>query len=236
MRHLGIVVATPAEARSITRQPVPFSRQVNLREDVSLYLSGVGAQRSRLAAESLLQRGACALLSWGTAGGLVPGLRPGSVILPNTLITADQTNHLIDLKWHEALWNRLTGHLDLHSDPLAESTQILAYPREKETLFRQTGAVAVDMESASVESVAHEAGVPFLAVRAIADPIDQAIPRTIQFAFDSFGGLNPFRLLGGIAKHPGDILAVIRLGLNFRAAHASLSTVRRLTGGTFCAP
>ncbi len=236
MRHLGIVVATPAEARSLTRQPVPFGRQANLGDGVSLYLSGVGPHRSRLAAESLLKEGASALLSWGSAGGLVPGLRPGSMILPKTVVAANQVNYPVDLKWHEALWNRLAGHMDLDSRPLAESAQILAHPSAKEALFRQTDAVAVDMESASIALAAHEKGVPFLAIRAIADPVGQAIPEAIQMAVDTSGSVNPFRVVSGLIKRPGDILAVVRLGLGFRAAHASLATVRRLTGGAFCTP
>jgi adenosylhomocysteine nucleosidase len=236
LRYFGIVVATPAEARSLTRQPVPFGRQVSLRENVSLYLSGVGQAPSRLAAESLLKGGACALLSWGSAGGLVSGLRPGSIILPKNVIAADQTNYPVDPKWHECLWRRLTGHLDIHSEPLAESIQILAYPEMKEALFRQTGAIAVDMESASVASVAHGAGVLFLAIRAIADSVDQVIPRTIQSAFDGFGRLNSLRAIRGLAKHPGDVFPLVRLGFGFRAAHGSLAAVRRLTDGAFCAP
>ncbi len=236
MRHLGIVVATPAEARSLTRQPVPFGRQVSFRDGVSIYLSGIGPHRSRLAAESLLKERASALLSWGSAGGLVPDLRPGIIILPKTVVAANQTKYLVDPKWHEDLWNRLAGHLDLDSRPLAESAQILVDSRAKEALFRQTGATAVDMESASVASAAREAGIPFLAVRAIADPVGQAIPRGVQFAFDSLGRLNPFRVLSGLTKRPGEILGVVRLGLSFRAAHASLAAARRLTGGTFCLP
>ena len=230
------MVATPAEVRSLTRQLVPFARQVSLREDVSLYLSGVGQAPSRLGAESLLKGGACALLSWGSAGGLVSGIRPGSIILPKNVIAADQTNYPVNLKWHECLWSRLTGHLDLHSEPLAESIQVLAYPEAKEILYTQTGAIAVDMESASVASVARGAAVPFLAIRAIADSVDQAIPRAIQSAFDGFGRLNSFRVIRGLAKHPGDVLPLVRLGFGFRAAHGSLAAVRRLTDGAFCAP
>ncbi len=226
----------PAEARSLTRQSVPFGQRVSLWEGVSLYLSGVGSQRSRIAAESLLEGGARALLSWGSAGGLIPGLGPGSIILPKSIVAANQTNYSIDPKWHENLWNRLASRLHLDGGPLAESVQALACSEAKEALFRRTGAVAVDMESASVASLAREAGVPFLAVRAIADPVGQAIPRVIQSAFDGSGGLNSFRVLQGLTRYPGDLFAVVRLGLNFWAAHASLAAVRRFTDSTFCTP
>ena len=234
MRHLGIVVAIPAEVRSLTRQRVSFGRRIILGEGVSVYLAGIGKTRSHLAAESLVEGGARALLSWGCAGGLVSTLRSGSVILPKNVIGADQTIYHADQKWHECLWSRLTSHLDVHDGLLVEGSTILADPEEKQALFERTGAIAVDMESASIASAAHDAGVPFLAIRAIADPVGQTIPRAIQSGVDGLGRLSFLKVIGELAKRPRGLLGMIRLGLSFRAAQASLAVVSRLTDSGFC--
>jgi adenosylhomocysteine nucleosidase len=236
LNHLGIVAAIPAEARSLTRRLIPFGEEVCLREGVFLYLGGVGLTRSRLAAEALLGRGADALLSWGSAGGLVSNLPPGSLVLPKTVIAADQTVYPVDMKWHGYLWNQLRGQLDLHADPMAESPAVLARPAEKKALFRRSGAIAVDMESAAVATVAQKAKVPFMIIRAIADTVDRTVPQSILAAVDDFGRLGSFELLKGLLKRPTELLALVQLARDFRAARASLAAVARLTGGNFLAP
>jgi len=212
----------PAEARTLTRRLIPFGGEVCLREGVFLYLGGVGPTRSRLAAEALLGRGADALLSWGSAGGLVSNLPPGSLVLPKTVIAADQTAYPVDMKWH--------------ADPMAESPAVLARPAEKKALFRRSGAIAVDMESAAVAAVAQKAKIPFMIIRAIADTVDRTVPQSILAAVDGFGRLRFFELLKGIVKRPTELLALVQLARDFRAACASLAAVARLTGGNFLAP
>jgi len=237
LNHLGIVVAIPAEARTLTRRLLPFGKVVCLREGVSLYLGGVGPTRSRLAAEALLGGGADALLSWGSAGGLVSNLPPGSLILPKSVIAADQTSYSVDLAWHEYLWNHLEGQMKhLHAGPLGESTVVLVHPEEKKALFRRTGAVAVDMESGTVAAAARKAGVPFIVVRAVADTADETIPQTILTAVDDLGRVNSFKLMRGLVSRPAELFTLLRLARNFRAACASLATVVRLIDGNLLAP
>ena len=86
------------------------------------------------------------------------------------------------------------------------------------------------MESGAVARVAQEAGVPFMAVRAIADSADMAIPQGSLGALDEFGELNLLRLFKGLIRHPLELFDMIRLGWNFRAAQVTLSKVARLAG------
>ncbi len=234
--RLGIVVAMPAEARSLTKQRLALGGQTEIQEGISLHLSGIGPRRARRAAEALVKKGCTALLSWGTAGGLVPGLSPGSLLLPKRIIAADQTVHDVDPGWHGRMVNRLSGRLKLLTEPLAESPGVLTRPAEKQNLSHRTGAVAVDMESAALAAVAQRAAIPFIAVRAISDDIDLEIPRSFLAAVDEHGRLRPVILLKGLAKRPFELFALIRLGRSFHAAQVTLMTVVRLMGNNGLIP
>ena len=232
LMRLGIVVAMPAEARSLTKRRLALGEQIQLQENISLHLSGVGPKRARRAAEALLEKGCTALLSWGIAGGLAPGLSPGSLVLPKWVIAADEHTYDVDPRWHDLMVSRLSGQLDLHTEALAESPGVLASPTEKKVLFRRTSAVAVDMESAAVARVAQAGNISFMAVRAISDPVDSPIPKSALVAFSSSGRLSVLRLLKGLVEHPTDLFDLVRLGLNTHAAHATLMVVARSLSGT----
>ena len=229
MKYLGIVVATTVEARSLTKHPVVSGGAL-------LQISGIGAKRAHLAARTLLEKGATSLLSWGSAGGLIPGLSPGSLVLPKKIIAVDGSVYPVDATWRESLCVQLKEKIDLHEGLLAETITVVARPEEKVTLFQKTGAIAVDMESAAVAAEAQGAGVPFMAIRAVADPADITLPQSALASLDEFGKLRPLRLLKALSKNPVELFALIRLGRNFRAAQSTLSIVTRLAGSKLFVP
>ena len=236
LSRLGIIVAVTTEARSLTKEPIANGELIHLPDGTMLNVSGMGPRRAAVASRTLLKKGATALLSWGFAGGLAPKLSPGSLILPKTVITSNQSLYEVDVAWHHNLCNRLKGHVDLHTDPLAESTAVVCRPEEKAILFRQTGAIGVDMESAAVAAAAQEAGVPFMVVRAVADAMDTTLPKSTLNAFDAFGRLSFLKLIQEFAGHPTELLALVRIGRDYRAAQKTLAAVARLTGKNLLVP
>lgn len=64
-------------------------------------------ERAEIAARRLVARGATALASRGVAGGLDPGLRPGTVILPDTVIGSEGCGSGVDLEWRNRLQERI---------------------------------------------------------------------------------------------------------------------------------
>ncbi len=236
MRRLGIVVAMTAEVRSLGQAPIPGGGPIHLSGGTLVQLSGMGPERAERAGRSLLGLGATALLSWGSAGGLVPTLSPGGLVLPDNVIGADQSRYSTDPVWCSRLFDRLKDSLVLHRGSLAESAAPLKSPAEKRMLFERTGAVAVDMESGAVAKVAQQADVPFMAVRAVADPAHAAIPQSPLRAVDEFGELSLLAFFTGLIRHPAELFDTIRLGRNFHAAHATLSTVAHLAGSQLLVP
>jgi len=224
----GVVAALELETRGLIK-----SQAV---EGAMIRCSGVGPNAARLAAESLLDAGAAALLSWGSTGGLSDGLKPGSLILPEKILCPDQTSFTVDAEWHERLRVRLSNHLEIHTGILFQSSSVLTSPSEKKELNDQYGAVAVDMESAAVARVASKARVPFIAMRAVTDTADMVVPASALAATEADGRLSLRGLFKGLARHPQELYPMFRLGRNFFAARRTLTTVVRLTGGGFLAP
>ncbi len=236
LSRLGIIVAVTAEARSLTKEPIPKGEVIRFPGGAMLSVSGMGPKRAAVASRVLLEKGARALLSWGSAGGLAPKLSPGSLILPKTVISSNQFLYHVDAIWHASLCNRLEGQVDFQTEPLVESSTVVRTPAEKGILFRETGAIGVDMESAAVATVAHEARVPFLAVRAVADSTDTTIPESALNAFDEFGRLHFLKLIQGLAKDPTELLGLVRIARNYHAAQRTLAAVERLTGKDLLVP
>src|SRR5512136_15124 len=125
LSHLGIVAAVTAEARTLTKEPIPCGELIYLPGGAMLIVSGMGPTRAARTSKALLEKGATALLSWGSAGGLASEVSPGSLILPRAVIASDQSLYHVDAPWHERLCNRLKGHVDLHVGPLVESSTVV---------------------------------------------------------------------------------------------------------------
>ena len=235
MRVLGIVAALKSEAQSLTMVPRGADGLIRLDEITLLKVAGIGVKNAFAASELLIAEGAAALLSWGSAGALHPKLSAGNLILPKSVIASQKNVFHPDADWHKRLVVRLTNRLEIHSEPLAQSPSVLASPTEKFNFFNQNDAIAVDMESGSVAEMACRANLPFMAIRAIADPADMAIPASALNAIDEYGRLRPFHLLGSLLRRPADFLLLNQLRRNFTAARTTLTTVARLAGNDFLA-
>lgn len=235
LRVLGIVAALQSEAQSLTMVSTGADGLVRLDGTTLLKVAGIGAKRALVASELLIAEGATALLSWGSGGALHPKLSPGNLILPKSVIASQKDVFPTDADWHNRLVARLKNRLEIHSEPLAQSPSVLASPVEKLNFSNQNAAIAVDMESGSVAEMASRANLPFMAIRAIADTADMAIPASALNAIDEYGRLRPMRLLSSLARKPSDLVPLARLGRSFRAARTTLETVVRLAGHDFLA-
>jgi adenosylhomocysteine nucleosidase len=140
-----------------------------------------------------------------------------------------------DQKWHERLFTCLANHVHVHTGPLAQSSSVLAKATEKRAYFQSHEAIAVDMESGSIAQAAQEAHLPFMAIRAIADPAEHDIPASALQVIDRRGRLRLFRFLAGLTRNPLDLVPLMQLRRNFAAARATLMTVTRLAGEDFLA-
>jgi adenosylhomocysteine nucleosidase len=230
LTRLGIVVAMPPEARCLVDHKLKPGELVHFHNGGWIQLCGIGPQRAAGAAESLLARGASALLSWGTAGALSPELLPGSLVLPKVVTTSSGARFHVDSEWRARVVRRLQGRLAISNGPMVESQTVVAGIADKAQLFARVGAAAVDMESGVIAQAAARAGVPFLAIRAIADSATTGIPADVLSMFGAHGQWRLSAVVPAVLRRPPVVVDCLRLLRDIRAAYASLRQAAHLVG------
>jgi adenosylhomocysteine nucleosidase len=230
---VGVVCALAAEARHLgraTRRPAPLT---SLADGTLLAVSGMGTAAATHSARALVAAGAGALVSWGMAGGLDPRLAAGTVFLPSEVVSTDGAAIMTAAAWRERLSEAIAARAESRLANIVMRGRLLTSPRavgslaDKATLFRETGAAAVDMESFAIAEIARTHQLPFIAVRVIVDSAADSLPRAVTAAADGEGHLQIWRLMGALVRAPGDLGSLIRLAQRYRAANRSLAAVAR---------
>ena len=216
MTRVGIVTGLLAEARL-------FGRLADRSRDDAPLIACAGPGRGRQGAEALMARGAEALVSFGLAGGLDPWLKPGDLVCPGQISSQGEEAFPTDDLWRERILAeaRMSG-LDATDGALFGSDHPIADPDAKHRLAHETEAVAVDMESHGVAAVAADRDVPFIALRAIADTAERALPPAALAAVDAEGRIRHTSVMLTLCRSPGQVPAMIGLARDSRAGMAAL--------------
>lgn len=189
---------------------------------VRIGISGANAKRAEDIAAGFCREGARAVISVGVSGGLAPHLTTGDLILGETVRTKSGEEFFASRNLIASLETAgLT--VSMQHATVFGSDAIIASAREKARLFERYGAAAVDMESHGAARAARAAGVPFAAVRAIADPASRALPSAALNAVRPDGGTRTFSVLLECAKAPRQFPALLQLGSDSNKALRSLS-------------
>ena len=216
--RLGFVTALGDEARTL-----PFSDNENaLNAGHDIEVAGVGMPNASLACTRLLERGAEGLISWGTAGALDPRLRPGSLVIYEAAHTVAGDTYRCDPNWRAKLVVAL-GELNPLEAAGFTAEHALASSLEKGAIRERFGCAALDMESAAVGAQASAAGVPFVAVRVIVDPVDFNIPRAALSALTDGGEPRAWPVIRGLMRRPHELPALLKLARWYRISLASLT-------------
>jgi len=228
----GVVAALEFEARCLASP-----------SDGSLIgISGIGGENAARTARALITAGAGALLSWGVAGALDPALDCGSAVLPSEVLRpaggpggSPPQRFETCRAWRERMLAALQGHVRVVSGALLSSAAPVPTATAKARLFRETRAVAVDMESAAVAAVAADHGLPFIALRVILDTARDSLPESIMRAFapadaSRAGCWRAWALVSA----PRDWGSVLQLAARYRCATRSLRDCCRHADPTRC--
>jgi adenosylhomocysteine nucleosidase len=216
--RLGVIVSLQAEADCLRHFP----------EDDSplIFVSGGSALRARAGAEQLRDKGATALVSFGLAVGLAPVLRPGDVVLADTVVLPSGRSIATDPSWRGALLQRLGGSgINVRVARVAGSDQLPTSAGAKRRTFQSTFAAALDTDSHAVAEVAASAGLPLLVVRAVAEPAEAMRPAVAFAANNADGQPRSLAVVGHLVKRPWEIPAAWRFSKNGRLALDSLRAV-----------
>ena len=188
--------------------------------NIVLRVCGIGQQAAHDSAIAALRDGACTIISWGVAGGLEPSLRPGTVLLPTTVLRAGGTRLPTDAALRDRLARALAPHVAIEAGELLSVDDVLATPRAKADA-RRTGAVAVDMESAAIGAIAVRAGRPFAVLRVVLDCARDRLP-AISGLVGADGRLDPVAVAKALAR-PRQWAPFCRSARRYGAARSVLS-------------
>jgi adenosylhomocysteine nucleosidase len=229
LNAVGVVAALASEARALGASmprggDPPLSELALLGEGSLLATSGIGRVAAAAAAQALVDAGVSALMTFGMAGGLDPALKPGSVVIPCELFSTDGARYAACRAWREQVAAAVSPLCAVTEGNLLTSSRAIETPADKAAAFRNTGAVAVDMESAAVAEIAAQHSFPFIAVRVIVDTAADMLPRAVVEASRA-GHLQFARLIGGLVLAPREIPSLLRLAQRYRIAMRSLRTI-----------
>ncbi|MBX7199869.1 MAG: hypothetical protein K1X51_10930 [Rhodospirillaceae bacterium] len=216
---LGIITGIAMEAKLLERFASP---------SLMVDYAGLDPSAAYRAAEKMIAGGATGLLSFGLAGGLNPAVSPGAVVIPAEV--RGEKMIACDLAWTK----RLAAVMKQTPSLLAHAPAVLATAEAKAAVFAATGAPAADMESYGIAETAAVHGLPFAALRVVADTAADAIPSTALKSVDNAGRLRIGAATWGALTHPWQIPDLIRLGRRTGTAMSKLEDLARLgAGGLF---
>lgn len=201
-RPAGIVVAVPEEANAILSRMLartkgrlgkfPFWRGPFAKREVGLIMCGPGEERAAEAARLLVDRqGPSVLISAGFSGGLKEGHFPGDILFGTRILPSREGGEVYEIEQRimrgaraamgEFSEQGLASRSHRREYRAVEATlltqpRIVVTAKDKARLGETTGADGVDMESRGVVSVARAKGLPWVAVRAVSDSVDQDLP------------------------------------------------------------
>ena len=173
----------------------------------------------RLVADAL-PRAAC-LVSFGIAGALAPGLRPGDVILSQEVIGDD--DRWISAELRRSRVGDLAEAIGAIEGPVWGAGRIIATQAEKARAWIETGALAVDVESGVVARAAAAAGIPFLVLRAVADTATRHLPPAALLPLARDGRPAISRITASVLRNPAQLKGLVGLAREARRALAALA-------------
>src|SRR5690625_2766709 len=216
MPEIGVVAALPAEAATWPAG-----------DGFRVVASGPGKQRAADAARRLLDDGVAGLISWGVGGGLKAALRRGALALADRVAAADG-QRTPGPAWRRQAASRLRSmHRPVATGSVWTDAHAVTAVADKRRLALD-GHDLVDMEAAAVSCVAHEAGVPFLVVKAVCYPAGRALPACAARLLRADGRVRVAALVATLARGPRTWRHLRRVRRDFAAARASLRVAASL--------
>jgi nucleoside phosphorylase len=236
---LGLVAAMPQEIapllRALGRQKQEKVQGFNLYRlevdgaPVVLVESGMGPKHAAAATELLIAHAAPkAILNFGFAGGVLPGLRVGELVLSERVFLLESGELQEQTEWDPSLYYLLLQKLNVALIPLRRAAFITAAAiMNKKDVAEKVGArfsyPVLEMETAAVLATAARAGVPAAGLRAISDAAEEELGFSLEEFCDADLNLTLPRILFSVARKPGIMPQLMRLSKNSKVAGANLA-------------
>lgn len=226
LQHMRQTVRERAGDFTLWRGRTPGSEVVVVK-------TGMGMTQAAGAARAIRYRGEFALfMSTGCAGAVAAELLPGDVAVATAIVKNDSRDPFETHREHSVHAQRAAERAALRVTigRVLCSPHALATAEQKRAAAAQHGAVAVEMEGASIAAEAAERGIPFVSVRTVLDTADTELRHAGRFVDPRTGAVKPLALAGYLATHPSvlpDLLAMQRM------MHAAQTSLERFFAAWF---
>ena len=224
---VGIIVPLPQEMKPLTEKKIQPAHYEKITADITVCQSGVGRERTRLAAKLLISQKVELLISWGSAAGLSPKVAGGDLIIPRSVKVDDKIYNTHGL-FNNELLAQIPGGVRVHQGPICESSNLLSSVESKKQLFESNQCLAADMESGALAELANEKNIPFSVIRTVSDPVNLKLPRAVLAGMGPNGQFQMRNFLKIALVHPWEWWSIIKLAWNFKKARKTLIIVAQL--------
>jgi adenosylhomocysteine nucleosidase len=189
------------------------------RAGLNAVVGGGDHRRTVAVVEEAASQAEC-LVSFGIAGALSPHLKAGDIVLSAEVIDED-------CRWLSgdsllSLIPQLVQQTGATEGPVLGAQMILATKADKRRAWRETGALAVDLESVVVARAAAALGIPFLVLRAIADPASRALPPAALLPLSDDGQPDVSQVLRSVIRRPQQLPTLLAVAREARQALGAL--------------
>jgi adenosylhomocysteine nucleosidase len=225
----------PFKRRVRDRAPIALDGLQGFRatvggKDLVVVGHGIGRRRAAQSARRAFDQIATPELVVGTGvvGALSGDLKPGDLVLSESVIMIDGEAHAaqqVAVAKDEDI--RAVGrslgmaNLAYSSGVILTSHRVLTSGAEKRRAKDTTGAIAVDMETAAIATEASARRLPFVAIRAVLDEVDDEIFGA-EMANEE-GNVAPLAATSYLIRNPGTILKLPKMMRNLSRATAAIA-------------
>jgi adenosylhomocysteine nucleosidase len=168
------------------------------------------------------------VIGTGVVGALSSGLKPGDLVLSDRVLAilgdgqvAEQVTAVGDAHLRAVARSLALAGIAHSTGAILTSNRVLATGVEKRRAKESTGAIAVDMETAAIAAEANVRGLPFLALRAVLDEVDDEVVGGAMA--DEDGNVRPLAATSYLLRNPATVLKLPRMIRNLSRATAAIA-------------
>jgi adenosylhomocysteine nucleosidase len=195
---------------------------------VTMSATGDGERNARQGLAALLAAGPVGrLVALGVAGGLTPDLREGALVVAERVIPEGRPQD--ELRADPALVRWVADATGARPGIIISARNIADSVAEKQRLRALANAAGaavpavVDLESASYATAAHHMGIPWIMLRAVSDPAEEALPALLNRCRDEGGAVRRAAVARALLSEPAALPALLSLRRRVRAAAEALA-------------
>jgi nucleoside phosphorylase len=166
------------------------------------------------------------VIGTGVVGALSSGLKPGDLVLADRILTIDKDGKVAEQSSTNVAQVRAAGRslaiagIAYSTGAILTSNRVLSVA-EKRRAKDSTGAIAVDMETAAIAAEAIIRGIPFIALRAVLDEVDDEVVGA-EMA-DEDGNVRPLAATSYLLRNPATMLKLPRMVRNLSRATTAIA-------------